>query len=430
MEEKEAMIDYTYLRPKKAEALKKWHNGVFHERTDLSWEEYDNAVILPIRRVENETLQFGHGGVIANGQYMESSGIEGRVGGYYPFQGAVIRDETVVYCGYLVPQWGHFLIEGVSRLWYCLANPQDVDKYVFITRENESTEVKGNYREFLDLLGILDKVEIINHPVEYRKVYVPELGYSRKYYYSEQYRGIFVRVVERALERCSLFEPSERVFLSRGRFTKAKGAEAGLEMLDHYFEKNGYKILYPELLSLTDLVFYLQNAKICAAESGTVPHNFLFAQQGKQCIIVERQTTVNEIQANIDIIKVLSVIYIDGHYTIYPVNAGYGPYCMAYNHCFQQFTKEHQCSSPDTYYVSHRYLRKCLKHYMKAYRDAYQYRWGLEPWMMMYADAIYEAYQDTLADLDDYLSGRKPFLPIHYLQLRYWKQAIKAWLFK
>ena len=73
----------------------------------------------------------------------------------------------MVYCGYLVNHWGHFLVEAVNRLWYALKNDQTVDKYVFFLDEGQEREIKGNYKEFFQLLKIWDKVELINTPTKY-----------------------------------------------------------------------------------------------------------------------------------------------------------------------------------------------------------------------------------------------------------------------
>ena len=51
-----------------------------------------------------------------NGQYVELSGIPTRIWGSYAFPRAEHRNETVVYCGFLVNHWGHFLVEAVTRL--------------------------------------------------------------------------------------------------------------------------------------------------------------------------------------------------------------------------------------------------------------------------------------------------------------------------
>ena len=43
----------------------------------------------------------------------------------------VYKDEKVVYCGYLVNHWGHFLIEAVTRLWYFMERDATIDVYPY-----------------------------------------------------------------------------------------------------------------------------------------------------------------------------------------------------------------------------------------------------------------------------------------------------------
>lgn len=407
--------------------MQKWHERDFPERKSLECLDFENATILPVKRIEDEPLQFGHGGVInSKGEYVVSSGIKGRIGGSYPISKYERSEETVVYLGYFVRQWGHFLIEGSARLWYFLTNPQNIDKYVFVSTVGGPTEIAGNYREFLELLGIIDRVEIINQPVRYRRVLVPELSYSRTHYYSIQYRQVFDHIIEKALAKPWTQHFANRVFLSRSRFVKAKQTEAGLELLDDFFHKNGFTIVFPEQLKLAELIQCLQQAEICAAESGTLPHNFLFAQQQKECIIIERQAVPNEIQANIDIIKQLNTTYVDGQFTIYPVFAGFGPFFFTFNQWFKRFAEERNCTAPDKRFRDNRYLRKSLRHYMSTYKKAYGFNWGLEQWMLMYSEVIYEAYEDSRLDLDEYLSGRKPFSVKQLLSFRMMKQQVKS----
>ena len=114
-------IDDTYLRPKKAEALKKWCDAPIEVRSEPAVWQGSNATILPLRRNPSFGLLFGKGGVVdSQGQYVDLSAIPGRVQFAYPFENPEYKDEKVVYCGYLVNHWGHFLIEGVTRLWYFL----------------------------------------------------------------------------------------------------------------------------------------------------------------------------------------------------------------------------------------------------------------------------------------------------------------------
>ena len=171
-------IDYQYLRPKKAEALKKWYDNPVNILEHPKVWRGKNATILPLRRDPSFGLLFGKGGVVdEEGNYVDLSAIPGRVQFAYPMENPEYRDETVVYCGYLVNHWGHFLIEGVTRLWYFLENDPTVDKYVFFMDEQEQREIKGNYREFLELLKIWDKLEIINRPTAYPGGYCAGAGH-------------------------------------------------------------------------------------------------------------------------------------------------------------------------------------------------------------------------------------------------------------
>ena len=117
----------------------------FEEKQELALWQGKNATILPLWEFpEDEDLLFGRGGVVDEaGDYVPLSGIETRIMNRYPFENPVYRDEKVVYCGYLVNHWGHFLVEAVTRLWYALEQDPTVDKYVFFVDKGEERTVKG-----------------------------------------------------------------------------------------------------------------------------------------------------------------------------------------------------------------------------------------------------------------------------------------------
>ena len=203
-------LDDQYLRPKKAAALRKWHEDKFEVRDSLEVWQGNNATILPLRK--DSRVQFGLGGVVdADGRYVELSAITGRVQFAYAFQNPEYRDEKVVYCGYMIHHWGHFLIEAVCRLWYFLEKDETIDRYVFFLDENEQREIKGNYREFLELLGIWDKVEFINRPTTFREVLVPELALKCMTYYSPKLRNMFDVIAENVVPDPS-WKPLEKIY--------------------------------------------------------------------------------------------------------------------------------------------------------------------------------------------------------------------------
>ena len=339
-------IDYQYLRPEKTKMLKKWYDAPIEIRNDPEVWQGRNATILPLRRMEGDNLLFGRGGVVdETGSYVDLSCIEQRVQHAYPFENTEFKDEKVVYCGYLVNHWGHFLIEGITRLWYFMEGDTTVDKYVFFVDENENREVKGNYLEFLKLLKIWDKLEIINKPTTYREVIVPELGIQCRKAYTPKLLKVFDAIADNVVPDPN-WETPEKIYYSRSQLAKGMPFEFGFASLDNFFEKNGYTILYPEKVPLGRMIHYIRNSKVVASLSGSLPHNMLFAKQGQKVEIVERLVISDDNQTDVNRMKELDVTYIDANIPLYPIDF-VGPFIMGYTEQLQRFAEDHGYAAPD-----------------------------------------------------------------------------------
>lgn len=419
-------IDYRYLRPRKAAAMKRLHESNFECKYSPEIWSGKNATILPFRPADQYAWT-GKGGVVnENGQYVPLSATYNFVNGQYDFENATYQDKKVVYCGYMVNHWGHFLVDAVNRLWYFLEADNSVDNYIFIVNENEERELKGNYKEFLVLLKIWDKIEFVNKPTTYREVIVPESGYQRGICYTPKYLSIFDTIAANA-PIDPAWVPHQKIYLSRSMLPRAFEFEFGFDTSDHYFDKNGYTVMYPEKVPLAEMIFYIRNAQVVATVSGSTPHNIFFAQQGKKIEILERCAYIDDWQVYVNRMKELQVTYIDGHFSIYSVSM-LGPFIMGYTDEMKQFTADKGYLPPDDEYLTERHYRKCFVQYMKSYQDYYRYRWFIEDYLYSEMDYHAEAYESSLTYFGEYLNGSKPFLWHHYFELHYWKQAVKRLL--
>ena len=417
-------IDYRYLRPKKAAWLKTMYDAPFALREELSVWRGENAVILPAREIPGEEALFGRGGVVEEtGQYVALSGIKNRIENSYPFESPEYRDEKVVYCGFMVNHWGHFLVEAVTRLWYALRNDTSIDKYVFTLNENEEREIRGNYKEFLVLLNIWDKIEFINTPTRYREVVVPECAFFCPEYYSPKFLEIFDALAEN-VKADPQWPVYDRIYFTRSHFAKENGLEFGLDSLDNFFQKNGFAILAPEKIPLPQMNYTHRHAKDVASMSGSTPHNMLFANSGQQLILMERLVMNDDHQVCINQMRQLQVTPIDASFHIYPVDFC-GPYILGCNDILQQYIADHGMVAPDPEYTSEKYLGKCFKQYMHSYQENYRNRWFMADWYTQITDSLWEAYQDSYRYFHAYLDGEKPYLREHYFQIHYWKQWLK-----
>ena len=53
-------------------------------------------------------------------------------------------EEEVIFLGFVRRQWGHFLMDSVSRLWYFLQNPDDSKRWIYFG-EQLSVTAYGNF---------------------------------------------------------------------------------------------------------------------------------------------------------------------------------------------------------------------------------------------------------------------------------------------
>lgn len=409
-------VNLNYLRPGKAEKLYALQTSIA-ERGAPGVAEYESARILPRRPPRDRNLigpeRFGKGGALdREGNYIASSAVRGWLTGPYEAEKARYSEKTAVYCGYIVRHWGHFLLEAVTRLWYCLKNGRQDFVYVFVVDEGADTNLSGNVREFLSLLGVYSKIEVINQVTQYSRVIIPENSFEYGEFYSAAYREIFDAAAKAAMVQAAGQPAGRKIFLSRSRFMKARRTETGLDMLDHFFRKNDFEVVFPENVHITELIVMLRQAETVAAESGTAAHNFLLCRDGQKTVVLERQALINEAQASIDRVRALETTYVDGNLVIYPVNLGKGPYILHYTRQFQAFSEVCGYAHPDMCFRDEKYLKKSLREYFRMYRrDNYlSMACALEA-DAQHASLQYEAYRDSESAAGAYLRGERLFSP-------------------
>ena len=409
-----------YLRPLKALDYEAWKNR-YHEKNDLAVESCDNALILPLKNIDGNDC----GGVVdVEGSYVELSSLPDRINGAYPVEEYVTSDMRVVFCGYFNPTWGHFITDTVSRLWYVLKGNENIDKYVFIGECNAPQwSISGNYLEFFQLLGIADKVEIVNVATRYKKVIVPELAFDLEAHYSMSFLSIYEAIINNVMATNDEKEPTKypkKIFLTRSGFKKACRYEVGMSKIDEFFKINGYEILRPETLTLKELVRYLHNCDEMATFTGSVCHNVLFGKMHQKITIIERYANNNRFQPGIDAMMQLNATYVDANYVIYSVSAGLGPFLYDFTAQFKEFALSRGYELP-----KNGNLKRNLKQYIKAYRWLYQYQWFMPQWLESSTPLMRESYRDAMEVYGKWLTGKKMLFLSDYMNLRQLLRILK-----
>ncbi len=259
-------------------------------------------------------------------------------------------------------------METLSRLWILFDyRCPNWDKIVFTSPTPDIHSFHPNISEAFALLGISDKIKIIDKPARYAQVIEPIQCIKPREKVFAECTSVYDRIAS-AVQIPEDYGPL-KIYLSRAHLPKAKLNEAGLEWFDNFFRRNGFSVIYPEQLSLAETIRAIRGAETVAAMSGTLPHNMLFAKEGATLWILEKYATSNNFQPSINIIKRLIVEAVDCNAMIWPVSAGLGPFIIYPNRIFRSFAKNHGLKGAEAW--NEKKKKRAIQQFIRLYRRHY-----------------------------------------------------------
>ncbi len=366
-----------YLHKAKADAIEMIYKRGIPCKSDLCVEMYEKATVLPCTLTENEDkwIECMAGVVDRDGAVVPMSCTWPFTCLNHPILERECSKENIVYIGSYRLHWGHFLIDLVSRLWYIFECDKDkIDAYIISGEFYGNSEVQiANVREFLELLGILDKTRMITVPTIFNSVIIPERAYisgkalndsCEKHVFSDRYLSIFNYITNKVIK--SYKKNREKVFPKKIFMTRRSNLDYGIEMLNSFFENNGYFIFDPAEITLAELIVLLNQSEEIAYISGTLQHNMLFAPNGKHVLAIESRTYISPIQIDIDIMKDINVTYIDANYSIIKDFRNHSR-LYGYTSYFKQYVVDKKKKKPNILFLIPEYLRKNIKKHLHSY---------------------------------------------------------------
>lgn len=275
-----------------SDEYKKWFMRTLSKckrRTDINICELQNAMFF----VNNKTRQYGI--YDKNGKLVtESLQFRHKTPQYLPPPRAVKKhlsdapysDISVMFMGNVYPHFGHFIIEHLNRAWGTIN--QKCDKYVFINQQN--LPVPEYLYVFMEMLGIARQdVLILNHSMRFARVYIPAQTMSIDTFYSEK----FVLPFQRMAENVNPKPDNEKIYMSRAKLPIGNKTY-GEEKIQEIFRRNGFKIIYPETMPLSEQVYQVRNARVLAGCAGTALHLALFMRPGGTVIQLKRNSVAQD----------------------------------------------------------------------------------------------------------------------------------------
>lgn len=358
----------------------------------------DNALVFPRKNggvCHNTNIPYqGLGGVIdSDGNFVKESIIYDlkiqrnidriAFGGTYNVSLVEEDDRVAIYLGLAHKHWGHFLVDIIQRCWYpmvydLLGNSNEKKKcrdgiklpenyiFVFSGFGDNSNKFNGNYAEFFRLLGLDDnKIVFVNLPTKFKRVIVPGIAIYPGEFICSVYRILIDTVIEQAMIEQKKLQREEKIYFSRTHLTGTM--EIGEKEIENAMMLSGYKVMYPEELSLGEQIFYWQTAKSIACINGTIPHNCIFAHKNIVLIVFNKMNRIVGYQFTMDIVQGITPIYITAYYEPfkrYPLSVSRGPFWILITDDVKRFIKENYNEdvllSKKTFKNWISYLKLCL----------------------------------------------------------------------
>jgi len=260
-------------------------------------------------------------------------------------------DEDVVFLGALNGHYGHFILEGLSRLWYFL-NPENAHLKAAYISEGSNEK----FISFFSLFGLKDQdiIEIIE-PTRFRSVVIPEQSIRLHDFYHILYKKTIDRIKESVTSGSS-----KKVFFSK-QLSKA-GRAIGESVIENVFKNNGYEIFYPERMTPYETVCIIKGCDNFVASSGTNIHNSIFLDDKKSMVCLNRSEHIHPIQIMIDRMRGLNAAYIDVFVTSSAENFGDKPCFVAMTKYLKKYfiDKEMIFSTSQNHIISFLYFLKYL----------------------------------------------------------------------
>lgn len=196
---------------------------------------------------------------------------------YYPSAQEIpkeyaIEDRPVVLMGSTMQHWGHFLFDGLARMWAILSGDVDPqkDNLLFMNRGPQHAFAD----QMLAVLGIKTEQMVIPSSVTlFRnvKIVLPSVNYRFRIFqdYADVHRTVATRLR-------SARDFSRPAFISRVGIQNGIHNFLGEDILEQHFVARGCEVIRPETLSVADQVALFSTCPVVIGSIGSAFHSILF----------------------------------------------------------------------------------------------------------------------------------------------------------
>lgn len=313
----------------------KYENKYFNK--PLKIERISEGTVLPLK--ENK------GGVLnKNNDFVSLSYHDGewfKLGGKYKEKQIRKINDTVVYLGIFIHQWGHFILDSLSRAWI-ISHLDNIKKYKFVFLSENNRKIDGNYLEALKLLGLkTSQIIVLEQATKFKEIIVPQMSIYPDHSFSQEYPQIFKQMVKNA-DITNISVP-KKIYLTRTNLKVAEKKEFGEKIIEENFKRNGYSIIAPEKLSIQEQIAIFQKGKEIVCVNGSIPFDIIFGSPGLHLVIINKTSLLHINMFELSEVSGIQPLYLDGYYEPlknFPKTLGEGPFILNFGKDLRSYFKK------------------------------------------------------------------------------------------
>lgn len=186
---------------------------------------------------------------------------------------------TAVYVGSPSLQYGHFITEFISRLWFLSNTSLDYSGKLLVHSPYDIDFIFGHawVHEIVSSLG-LKKNDFIcpKLPFRIRELVVPTPAFCEDSYV---YRA-FPRICHEIRNALGSIKPThKKIYLSRSKLKSGTVKILNENILEEHLCRNGFEVVHPETLSITSQISLFDPGNFVTGILGSAFHSSIFSKQ-------------------------------------------------------------------------------------------------------------------------------------------------------
>ncbi|QDA35702.1 glycosyltransferase family 61 protein (plasmid) [Paracoccus liaowanqingii] len=196
---------------------------------------------------------------------------------------------THIYGGFLFGHFGHFLVESLTRLW--VTDEPYAKSFLFMPRRENCKSFRSYQTAMLDILAPDVPAQLVSQAVEVERLIIPGQAFGL----GAISRGTpeFRSMLRARMSKLPTNGP-KKIYISR-TLHSAVGGVLNEEILEENFAENGYTIMHPQKMSISEQLIWYNSAEYIVGVDSSAFHLYAFVGRPDQKVALILRRNVDAV---------------------------------------------------------------------------------------------------------------------------------------